>query len=337
MNEERYSRQILFQPIGLTGQEKLANSTVLVVGAGALGTVICNHLVRAGIGKIRLVDRDYVELSNLQRQMLFDEEDVRQVLPKAIAAKRKLEAMNSEVKVEALVNHVSRENIDDFIQGVDVVLDGTDNFTTRFLLNDSCYQHQIPFSYGGVVSSRGMTAFFIPQQTPCLRCVIKDGSDNGNTCDTIGVIAPAVDMVSSMQVTETIKYLTRNEKYLRNTLRTFDIWFNQQYDMKLTRSNPTCPTCQQEHYPSLQPAVEEEETVLCGRNTVQIHRQTTMDLSVWEDKLKPIATIKRTPFLLKVEFDEIIQLVIFPDGRVLIQGTEDIVKARTLYDRYIGS
>src|SRR5690625_2176876 len=210
MGKERYSRQMLFQPIGESGQVSIEKSTVLVVGAGALGTVICNHLVRAGIVRLRIIDRDYVEISNLQRQMLFDEEDVENALPKAVAIKGKLEKINSNVTIEVLTGNASIENIHELTEDVDVVLDGTDNFATRYLLNDICYKRNIPYSYGGVVSSRGMTAFFVPEETPCMRCIIKQGADNGQTCDTVGVISPAVDLVSSMQVTETLKYLTGN-------------------------------------------------------------------------------------------------------------------------------
>lgn len=337
MNKERYSRQMLFAPIQESGQNKISNSSVLVVGAGALGTVISNHLVRAGIGKLRLVDRDYVELSNIQRQMLFDEDDVLEALPKAIAAKNKLQKVNSDVVIEGIIDNVTYENIDKLTDGVDVVLDGTDNFATRYLINDICYKKNIPFSYGGVVGSRGMSAFFIPSITPCLRCITKEGSENGQTCDTIGVISPAVDIVSSMQVTETLKYLTGNQKHLRNTLRTFDIWFNQQYDIKLANPSPACPTCQEEEYPALQKKAQNQEIVLCGRNTVQIHHRSKMDLKIWESKLSKVATIMRTPFLLKVQFENEINFVIFPDGRVLIQGTEDRILARTWYDRYIGT
>jgi len=337
MNIERYSRQMLFPPIKDAGQRKIANSSVLVVGAGALGTVISNHLVRAGIGKLRLVDRDYVELSNLQRQMLFDEDDVKEALPKAIAAKRKLEKMNSNVVIEAVIDNVTNENINELTDGIDIVLDGTDNFATRYLLNDICYQKNIPFSYGGVVSSRGMSALFIPGETPCLRCITAEGSDSGQTCDTIGVIAPAVDIVSSMQVVESLKYLTGNKTHLRNTMRTFDIWFNYQYDMKFPKADPDCPTCRRFVYPSLHRQAADHETVLCGRNTVQIHQKSHMDLKKWENRLKHVAAINRTPFLLKVQFDNELNFVIFPDGRVLIQGTEDRTKARNWYDRYIGS
>ncbi|SDQ50077.1 ThiF family adenylyltransferase [Virgibacillus salinus] len=337
VDSTRYSRQMLFAPIQESGQEKLTKSSVLVVGAGALGTVICNHLVRAGIGKVRLIDRDYVELSNLQRQMLFDEEDTKKAMPKAIAAKNKLEKMNSSVSIEAIVGNVTIENINELVKDIDVVLDGTDNFSTRYLLNDICFKHNIPFSYGGVVSSRGMTAFFIPQETPCLRCITNEGTDNGQTCETVGVISPAVDMISSLQVTETLKFLTGNKNNLRNTLKTVDIWFNQQYDMKLSSPDPSCSTCQKNEYPALQRTAQDRETVLCGRDTVQIHQKSNMDLENWEEQLAKVAIVQRTPFLLKATFNEVISLVIFKDGRVLVQGTEDPVQARIWYDRYIGS
>lgn len=334
---ERYSRQILFPPIRDTGQMKIAGSTVLVVGAGALGTVISSHLVRAGIGKLILADRDYVEMSNLQRQMLFDETDVKEVLPKAVAAKRKLERINSDVQIEAIVDHVSSKNIYALAEGADIVLDGTDNFQTRYLLNDICFMKGIPFSYGGVVSSRGMSALFIPGLTPCLRCMIKEGAGAGQTCDTAGVIAPAVDIVSSLQVTEALKYITGNLANLRNTLRTFDIWFNQQYDIRLTNADPDCVTCRHAVYPSLQKQAADNETVMCGRNTVQIHEKQHMNLEEWQARLAPVAAVDRTPFLLKARFKEGMHIVLFPDGRVLIQGTEDRIKARTFYDRYVGS
>lgn len=336
MNVDRYARQKLFPPIQEKGHEMLTRSTVLVVGAGALGTVICNHLVRSGVGTIRLIDRDYVELSNLQRQILFDEEDVHDSRPKSIAAKKKLEKINSTVSIEAIVGNATDDNIEELTDNVDVVMDGTDNFSTRYLLNDICYKRGIPFSYGGVVSSRGMTAFFIPQQTPCLRCIVKEGADNGQTCDTIGVISPAVDIVSSLQVTETMKYLTGNQHCLRNTLRTFDVWLNQQYDMKFRKPNPECPTCQLKVFPALETKAVDNHTILCGRNTVQIHEKTIIDLHQWESRLAKVSKVQRTPFLLKAIFDPI-QFVLFPDGRVLVQGTEDPVRARSWYDRYIGS
>src|SRR5690625_4816349 len=333
----RYARQMLFNPIGEEGQQKLADSSVLIVGAGALGGVIANQLARAGLGKIRLIDRDYVELTNLQRQILFDEQDVEKSVPKAIAAKNKLQASNSDIEVEAIVADATVDNINDLIQGIDVVLDGTDNFSTRFMLNDICFKHGIPYSYGGVVSSRGMTSFFIPEQTPCLRCMISEGAGDGQTCDTVGIISPIVDIISSYQVTETIKYLTGHFKNLRQTFKTIDIWSNQQFDIKLAQPKKECLTCQQHIYPALKKTMNEEATILCGRDTVQIHKKSEMNLVKWKERLESVANVTRTPFLLNAQFDNNIEFVIFSDGRVLVQGTEDIVKARTLYDRYIGS
>lgn len=337
MKMDKYNRQILFPFIGESGQNKLTKSTVLVVGVGALGTVICNQLVRAGVGNIIIVDRDYVEITNLQRQILFDEIDVKNSLPKAIAARNKLKQINRDVSIEAFVTNVTNDNIIQFIKNVDVVLDGTDNFSTRYLLNDICFKEKIPFSYGGVVGSRGMTAFLIPGETPCLRCLTKNNNVGGQTCDTVGVISPAVDIVSSMQVTETLKYLTDNKQHLRHTMYTFDLWLNQSLNIKLKKNlSKDCPTCGTHIFPSLQQKIEENEITLCGRNTVQVHICNEMNLSLMEKKLEKVATIQRTPFLLKARIDNI-QFVIFPDGRVLIQGTEDRIVARTMYDRYIGS
>ncbi|MUV39634.1 Sulfur carrier protein ThiS adenylyltransferase [Lentibacillus sp. JNUCC-1] len=337
MNKARYSRQMLFPPIGDKGQQQLANSRVLIVGAGALGTVAANHMVRAGIGWVRIVDRDFVELSNLQRQMLYDEEDVKQTLPKAIAAKNKLEQMNSTVKIEAFVNHVSSENIMTLIKDMDVVIDGTDNFATRHLLNDACFKVGIPFSYGGVVSSRGMTAFFRPGVTCCLRCRIKEGAQTGETCDTAGVISPVVDMVASQQSTDVLKYLTGHDEQIDQTLRTFDLWYNQHFAFKFSKPDDHCPTCQQKQYPALNSDQLTKETALCGRDTVQIHHHRKMDLADWESRLKDVADVQRTPFLLKAHFATGLSFAIFPDGRVLVQGTEDVGRARSMYDRYIGS
>ncbi|WP_100406809.1 ThiF family adenylyltransferase [Bacillus solitudinis] len=331
----RYSRQMLFTPIGNEGQEKLLNSRVLVVGVGALGTVIANHLVRSGIGYVRLIDRDYVEASNLQRQMLFDEQDVHDSTPKAVAAEKKLRLINSDVTIEGIVGDVNLDNIHNLLDGIDLVLDGTDNFKTRFLLNDACFKRGIPFAYGGAVSARGMSALFIPGQTPCLRCFIQQGDGQGQTCDTIGVISPVVDLVSSYQVVEALKYLVEDFQALRSTLRTFDIWNNHQFDMKFSAPKKDCPTCQLKKYPALS-EMEDEVTTLCGRETVQIKRHQKNDLKEWAERLHPIAEVKTTPFLLRVQLQEGERLVIFPDGRILIQGTDDITRARSLYSKYIG-
>lgn len=333
---ERYSRQVLFPFIGEEGQKKLSQSTVLVVGVGALGTVASNHLARSGVGKIRLVDRDYVELSNLQRQTLFDEDDVKATLPKAIAAKNKLLKLNSKIEVEAIVTDVTSANIETLLSEVDVIIDGTDNLKTRFILNDAAFKHHIPFAYAGVVSSRGMTAFFIPGQTPCLRCMMSETDADGQTCDTIGVISPAVDYVVSMQIVETFKYLTGNFNHLRSTLSSFDLWLNQHYEMKLNDPKEDCPTCVKRDYPALTNHENESETMLCGRNTVQIHQTDHINLKETASRLNKVVQVKETPFLLKVKINEEINFIVFSDGRVLIQGTEDFILARNYYDKYIG-
>lgn len=334
---ERYSRQTLFPGIGKEGQKKLQASSVLIVGVGALGTVISSQLARAGVGYIHLVDRDYVELSNLQRQMLFAEEDVSLKKPKAIAAKEKLKKINSDIQIHASIAQVSQKNIDELTENIDLIFDGTDNFRTRFLLNDIAYQKNIPFVYGGVISSRGMSAFLIPGKTPCLRCFMNHPKNDGETCDTVGVISPAVHIVTSMQVTEALKFLTGQTEELSNRLIFFDIWKNEYVSFKNNQQNPQCPTCKRKEYPALKSSTEEIETTLCGRNTVQIHREQRMDLRYWQEKLHAVAQTNLTPFLLEIKLNDGIKLIIFKDGRVLIQGTEDIVYARTLYDRYIGS
>ncbi|MFD1018755.1 ThiF family adenylyltransferase [Thalassobacillus hwangdonensis] len=337
MNDERYSRQVLFSPIGRDGQEKLNESSVLIIGAGALGTVVANHLVRAGVGKIRIVDRDYVEPSNLQRQMLYTEEDASRMLPKAVAAKQRLSVINSSVEVEAHVMDVTAEQMEKLTTGVDIIIDGTDNFSTRYIINDASFKYNIPFSYGGAVSSRGMTAFFVPGKTPCLRCIIPDGAGNGQTCDTAGVIAPVVDMVASLQVTEAIKWLTDNKGALRNDLYSFDLWKNTQFSMKLSNPRKQCTTCQTKEYPYLSGEAGKVQQVLCGRDTIQFHHRHAFDLEEWANTLGKVAEVKHTPFLIKAEIDDGIHLVLFSDGRVLVQGTTEVAKARSYYDRFIGS
>jgi len=328
---------MLFSPISKNGQQKLLKSSVLVIGVGALGTSILDQLVRIGIGEITIVDRDYVELSNLQRQTLFTEEDVENVKPKAIAAKERLRNINSSIKINAYVDHVSNDNVKKYIQDIDLIFDGTDNFQTRYLLNDVAFKYNIPFAYGGVVSSRGMFALFIPNKTPCLRCFTKDNYQSGETCDTVGVIYPAVNVVTSLQVTEAIKYLTGNEDILTYQLTSFDMWDGTLTNIKFTKPDPQCKTCQLKTYPSLNEKESFEETVLCGRNTIQLQHHDHFNLQEWQKRFSKIAEVFMTPFLLKVKLEEDIAFVLFPNGRLLIQGTEDPTKARSLYDRYIGS
>lgn len=332
---ERYARQMLFAPIGREGQGKLGRAGVLIVGMGALGTVIANHMVRSGVGRVRFVDRDYVEKSNLQRQLLYDEEDVRQSVPKAVAAQRKLARVNSEVILEPVVADVTPDNAEELMDGIDLVLDGTDNFQTRLLLNDSCFKRGIPFVYGGAVSSQGMTVIFVPGVTSCLRCLIGSGEGTGQSCDMIGVISPIVDIVGSFQAVEALKYLTGASEARRSGLLSLEVWQHQVFNMKLPEPKPDCPTCGLKQYPSLDMSGDRVVT-LCGRDTVQIQGSGPLDLQLWEDKLSQVCTISRNPFLLKAQLPEGERLVLFPDGRVLVQGTEDPARARTVYDRYFG-
>ncbi|RUS45181.1 ThiF family adenylyltransferase [Cohnella sp. AR92] len=335
--DERYSRQILFSPIGESGQRKLANSAVCIVGMGALGTVLANHMVRAGVGLVRLVDRDFVERSNLQRQMLYDEADAEQGTPKAIAAREKLSRANSSVRIDPIVADVTAINVEELLDGIDLVLDGTDNFQTRYLLNDACFKRGIPFAYGGAVSSRGMSAILVPGATPCLRCLMPGSAGGGETCDTIGVIAPIVDIVASYQAVEALKFLVGDEAARRHSLVSLDIWHNQIFEMKLGSPSETCPCCGEGRYPALEEPQLEEMLSLCGRESVQIAGKRPFDLEEWKRRLEPAAvSVKLNPYLLRAELPEGERLVIFPEGRVLVQGTSDYVRAKSLYARYIG-
>ena len=337
-SQERYSRQMLFAPIGVAGQQRIGSSRVLIVGMGALGTVLSSHMVRAGVGMVRMVDRDYVEPSNLQRQMLYDEDDAALSLPKSEAAARKLARINSHVRLEPVVSDVTPLNVEQFLSGIDLVLDGTDNFRTRLLLNDACFKAGIPLVYGGAVSAQGMTAMLVPGETCCLRCLLGSdpGGEGGQTCDTVGVIAPIVDIVASYQAVEALKYVVGDAEARRGGLLSLEVWHYRAVNLKLPDARPDCPTCRRREYPALSVEAAEAST-LCGRDTVQIQGAKPFDLGKWEQRLAPSCKVKRNPYLLRVELPEGERLVLFPDGRVLVQGSGDAVRARSLYDRYIGS
>lgn len=332
----RYSRQMLFKPIGPEGQRALAERSVLIVGMGALGTVLANHMVRAGVGTVRFVDRDYVEASNLHRQMLYDEEDAAMSMPKAVAAERKLARINSDVRLEAVVADTTAANVEQLLDGIDIVLDGTDNFSTRYLLNDACFKRGVPFVYGGAVASRGMSAVFVPGKTGCLRCLIQPSDSAGETCDTIGVISPIVDIVASYQAAEALKCLVGAHGARRGSLVTLDVWNNHYYELKLPPPRADCPVCSGSRYPALESVGDDGIVSLCGRETIQIRGRASFDLTEWRSKLKAVARVQSNPFLLRAELPEGERLVLFPDGRALVQGTEDPVRAKTLYARYIG-
>src|SRR5688572_29947995 len=269
---ERYSRQILFPEIGKAGQEKLLNARVLIVGCGALGASHAEMLSRAGVGHIKIVDRDFVEFTNLQRQTLFKESDAVERLPKAVAARTRIGEINSEIEVEAIVADVNQSNVEQLIDGVDLVLDGTDNFQVRYLLNDACVKHGVTWIYGAAVSSYGTTMTIIPGETPCLRCIFEDMPDAGSspTCDTAGVIMPIIATVSATQVSEAIKLIVGDTGALHRSLLQFDVWHNDRQKIKLSQRNPDCPTCGKHRYEFLDAESAEFSAVLCGRNAVQI-------------------------------------------------------------------
>lgn len=338
----RYSRQILFAPIGREGQVRLANARVAIVGMGALGTVLANHMVRSGVGFVRFIDRDFVEPSNLQRQMLYDEEDALQHLPKAMAAYDKLSRINSGITLEPIVADLTPYNAEEYLADVDLVLDATDNFQVRYLINDVCVKHTISWIYGGAVGSKGMFTAIRPGVTPCLRCLFPEPLKAGDapTCDTAGVIGPLIHIIASYQATEALKILVKSEEAYNPNLEHFDIWANEHSQMRVGKMRrPDCPTCQKREFPYLQPeSPDKMATSLCGRDTIQISpaERILLDLEQLQARLAPVGVVERNKFLLRFHVDSF-TLVIFPDGRVLIQGTDDVTIARTLYDKYIGS
>ncbi len=336
----RYSRQELFGKIGLTGQQNIRSKHVLMVGAGALGTANADMLVRAGIGRLTLVDRDYVDWSNLQRQQLYDEADAREQIPKAVAAQRRLQQINSDVDIRALVQDVSLEEIGDIAAGVDLIVDATDNFDTRLLINDYAVKHQIPWIYGACVGSYGTTFTIVPGQTPCLHCLLGTVPLGGATCDTVGVISPAVQMVAAYQSAEALKLLTGDNSALQGKLISFDLWNNQHQAIQISAMKKTdCPTCG-EHpvYPFLQLEHQAKTAVLCGRDTVQI-RPVTGAVRNLNEAARLLShqggQVEHNPYLVSVVIGAH-RLVLFQDGRVLIHGTKDIAEARSIYHKYLG-
>lgn len=338
---ERYSRQILFQGIGEEGQRKMLKSRVAIVGVGALGTVIANHLVRSGVGTIRLIDRDLVELSNLQRQILFREKDAILQLPKAVAAQKRLIEINSTVTVEAVTADLNLDNAEELLMDFDVIVDGTDNFNTRFLINDVAVKRGTPWVHGGAVSSRGMFAVIKPGVTPCYRCLFPHvPNGTGETCDTVGVLSPLTDIIGSFQAIETIKLLVGAET--TPNLEQIDIWDHTSMQMDISMGkNPNCPACGNGQYDFLERSSEHQVvfTTLCGRNTVQINprKKGMFDFKRAAENLRKSGKISTNEFLLRFSPEEGISIVIFKDSRVLIHGTNDIIKAKMLYSKYIGN
>lgn len=335
--EQRYSRQILFAGIGPLGQERLSESRVAIVGCGATGSALASLLARAGVGTLRIIDRDYIEASNLQRQVLFDEQDAAESLPKAIAAERKIKAFNSLVKLEAHVDDLRPENADRLLGGVPLILDGTDNFETRYLINDFSVKNSVPWIYSAAVGSYAATMNVIPGESACLRCLFPDTPSGAvETCETAGILNSAVEFAAAMAATEAIKLLCGANRQLRRTLLSRDLWLNQQAEVSAAKPRADCPTCERREFIHLagqgRPLI-----TLCGRNSVQIHEHSrAIDLSQISQQLKPHGRVRHNEFVLKFS-KEPFEMTLFPDGRAVIKGTTDVAAARSFYARYIGS
>ncbi len=333
-DRERYSRQIRFAGIGEQGQQSLLDARVAVAGCGALGSFQAGALARAGVGFLRIIDRDYVELSNLQRQWLFDECDVEQGMPKAAAAARKIAGINADIRVEPLVADLTPSNVEELLDGVDLILDGTDNFETRYLINDFAVDRGIPWIYGAAVGSYGITMPIIPGKTTCLRCIYPDPPGGAQpTCETAGVLGTVTALIASLQVSEAIKTLCGVEPTRKIT--TVDVWTGEIRQVAQPGPVPECPTCGRREFPYLT-GQRRAPVSLCGQNAVQIHeRARPLELRDLAAKLAPLGPVRSNEFALRFEAPPYL-LTIFPDGRAIIKGTTDVGVARSLYARYIG-
>ena len=336
---ERYLRQIIFPPFGEQGQERLLASRVVIVGCGANGNAMAMALVRAGVGHVVVTDRDFVELKNLHRQILFDEDDVKNGTPKAIAAAEKLRRINSSIKIDGIATDVNAENIEELIEGATLVMDGTDNFETRFVINDACVKHNIPWIYAGAVASYGMTMTIVPGETACLRCLFTKEPAPGTlpTCDTAGVIGPIISVMGAIASAEAIKFLshsgTRNAGIIN-----VDLWENS-FDSFAIARRDDCPACVHHNYEYLDGVRTGTMTAnLCGRNAVQVNpgKGHKVNLQSLGERLQNVGKVSVNEYLARVEIDSF-ELTVFPDGRTIVKGTDDPTVARSVYAKYIGS
>jgi molybdopterin/thiamine biosynthesis adenylyltransferase len=363
-DDERYSRQILFRGIGAEGQRKLAAARVAIVGCGATGSALAGLLARAGVGTLRIIDRDYVEPSNLQRQSLFDEQDAAESLPKAIAAARKIAAFNSRIVVEPKVEDLVPGNIEALLEGMSLILDGTDNFETRYLINDYAVDRSLPWIYSAAVGSYAVTLNVVPEQTACLACIFPD-SPRGlvETCETSGILNSAVNLVASIAAAEALKMIVQARSgarapveeepaiaalkrsatqkqsepaSLRRTLLSFDVWTNEYAEISAAKPRRGCRACGDRDLVHLAGEGRPHIT-LCGRNSVQIHeRQRPIDFGEMDRRLQPHGSVRHNDFVLKFWHDPY-EMTLFPDGRAIIKGTTDAAVARSLYARFVGS
>ena len=342
---ERYSRQILFGPIGEEGQERLRHASVAVIGCGALGSALAGLLVRAGIGRVRIVDRDFVEPSNLQRQTLFEEADAQELLPKAVAAERRLRSINSDVDVQGLVGDLTPANAEELLGGAALLLDGTDNFETRLLVNDYAVKNSVPWIYAAVVSSQGLTMPIHPGRSACLACIAEDGNPpdgapatraNEPTCDTVGVLGPAAGVIASLEAAAAIKMLLGKSRPQDARLVTLDVWTGRFQSLRMPRRED-CRACAQRRFSYLDGAAQPRLT-MCGRDSVQIHeRRRRLDLAALGRTLSAAGSqVRQNDFLLRLQVPPY-ELTVFADGRAIIKGTRDPSVARSVYARYIGT
>ncbi|WP_051250644.1 ThiF family adenylyltransferase [Paenibacillus harenae] len=344
---DRYSRQTRFAPIGEAGQRKLAGSSVLIVGVGALGASLAQHMVRAGVGEVRLVDRDFVEPSNLQRQVLFDEADALAMLPKAVAAANKLRGINNEVMITAEVADVNAANVSKLAEGVQLVLDGTDNAATRLLLSAVCFRQRIPFIYGGAAGAEGMSAVLLPGHTACLRCLIggQEAAGGGDTCDTLGVLSPIIELIASMQAVEAVKWLTGNASAIRRTWLSVSLWPFRMRESAIPSGQAGCVYCGDQQSGrgatredgEIKPEAEElESSILCGRDTVQVTLGRPFELERLAEQLEQSdCAVTVNKYLVRAQLSSGESLVLFPDGRALVQGTADKDRAVQLCRFYL--
>jgi adenylyltransferase/sulfurtransferase len=338
----RYDRQSRFPLFGAEGQRQLAKGRALVCGCGALGSVAAETLVRAGVGFVRIVDRDFLELNNLQRQVLFDEDDVAARLPKAIAAVNKLRRINSEIEIEPVVADVTHRNIASLAGDVDVIVDGTDNFAVRFLVNDFAVKHGKPWVYGGCIGAEGQSMTILPGDSGCLACLMPEAPPPGTTptCDTAGILAPIVGVIASIEAAEALKILSGHTEAISRRLVIVDLWDNQtrHVDLSRLRENADCRVCQHREFAWLSGERGDASAALCGRNAVQLSAlgDTSVSFDELASRLNAIGRVERNPFLLRLSVDDYV-LTVFQDGRTIVGGTNDVATARTLHARYIGA
>lgn len=352
----RYERQMLLPNLGLEQQQRLTESTVLLLGCGALGCVIADMLARAGVGHLIIVDRDVVEISNLQRQVLFTEKDAAESLPKSAAAKRRLQEINSEIAVTAIIDDIHAGNIEKFAQEADLLIDGLDNFETRYLANDIAVKSRKPYIYGAAVGVSGMSFPILPHgdaprdwdqannnlSTPCFRCLFTEAPLPGTTatCDTAGVLNSLIGLVANLQVTEALKILTGNYAAVRRRLLTVDVWNNEfdQLNVSSRHTNNQCPCCKQRKFEYLDATLGSRTTELCGRNAVQLRHQQTpqnIDLDALSKRLEQQGHVTLNDFVLRAAIDDF-EFMLFKDGRTIIKGTDNAATARSIYAKYIG-